>query len=49
MKKKILIVLAIFVIIAIIGVCVFVMNYKKPENVLTRYISLISEGRYYEL
>ena len=49
MKKKILIVLAIFVIIAIIGVCVFVMNYKKPENVLTRYFSLISEGRYDEL
>lgn len=49
MKKKILIVLTIFVIIAIIGVCAFVMNYKKPENVLTRYFSLISEGRYDEL
>lgn len=49
MKKKILISVAIFIVIAIIGVLVFIMNHKKPENVLIRYFSLIEEGRYNEL
>lgn len=49
MKKKVLIVIAILIVILIIGACVFIMDYKKPENVLMRYFSLISEGRYDEL
>lgn len=49
MKKKVLIVIAILIAILIIGACVFIMDYKKPENVLIRYFSLISEGRYDEL
>ena len=49
MKKKVLIVIAIIIAILIIGACVFIMDYKKPENVLIRYFSLISEGRYDEL
>lgn len=49
MKKKVLIVIAILIAILIIGACVFIMVYKKPENVLIRYFSLISEGRYDEL
>lgn len=49
MKKKILIVIAILIAILIIGACIFIMDYKKPENVLIRYFSLINEGRYDEL
>ena len=49
MKKKILITLSSLIVIGLIASLVFVINYKKPENVLIRYFNLISEGRYSEL
>ena len=49
MKKKILIVLSILLVIGIVAVLAFVINYKRPENVLTRYFGLINEGKYSEL
>lgn len=49
MKKKVLIILAIFILLVIIGMSIFIMNYKKPENVLIRYFSLINQSRYSEL
>ena len=49
MKKKILIVLSILLVIGIVTVLAFVINYKRPENVLTRYFGLINEGKYSEL
>ena len=49
MKKKILITLSSLIVIGLIASLVFVINHKKPENVLIRYFNLISEGRYSEL
>ena len=49
MKKKILIAISIILLIMIIGCLIFIINYKKPENVLMRYFSLINEGKYSEL
>ena len=49
MKKKILIAISIILILVLVGVLIFIIDYKKPENVLTRYFSLIDEGKYSEL
>lgn len=49
MKKKILTTILIIAILLIIGGLIFVINYKRPENVLKRYFSLINEGNYSEL
>ena len=49
MKKKILIVISIILILIIIGILTIVIEYKKPENVLIRYFSLINQGKYNEL
>ena len=49
MKKKILIAISIILALALVGGLIFIINYKKPENVLTRYFSLINEGKYSEL
>lgn len=49
MKKKILIISAILLVLVVVCAFIFVMNYKKPENVLQRYFSLINEGNYSEL
>lgn len=49
MKKKILIAVSTILILIIIGSLIFIINYKKPENVLSRYFSLINEGKYSEL
>ena len=49
MKKKILITILIILISAMIGSLIFIIDYNKPEKVLTRYFSLINEGKYGEL
>ena len=49
MKKKILIFIAISCVFAIVVTIILVLNYKRPENVLQRYFSLINEGSYSEL
>lgn len=49
MKKKVLIILSIIVLIVVVGACICIGDYLKPENVLIRYFSLINEGRYNEL
>ena len=49
MKKKILIAVSTILILIIIGSLIFIINYKKPENALIRYFSLINEGKYSEL